>query len=513
MTIQITPHWTRLAVASLLTVAGVTTACAEPVTIGISLDFTTLDPHESSDNLSFSAQRMIMPGLFGFDETMKVIPVLAEGYTVSGDAKEFTIKLRKGVLFHDGTTFNAQAVKATFDRVSNPENKHKRYTLFANIASTEVVDDNTVRIKLKEPFSSMINVLAHPSAAIMSPAAIAKYGKDFGSNPVGAGPFKFVEWRRSNQLTLTRNETYYKPGLPKIDGVVLKPTPENNTRVASLLSGGAHFIYPMAPEQMESIKGREGVEAVARSSSLVRYLALNTQKKPFDDVRVRQAVNFAINKKAFAKIVFSGYAQPLQSVMTKSVEFFEDQGEWPYDPAKAKALLAEAGYPNGFETELWGANTSTTIRAMEFAQQQLGQVGIKVKAIPMETSQRVDKTQNVSPATSEMRMHLSSWSPSTGEGDWALRPLLATASQPPKANNIGFYSNARVDALLQEGLAVSEQGKRQKIYGEIQRIVWPEAPWGYLGAEDNLWAQSKRLKGVYILPDNTLVVSDEATLN
>ncbi|NNC00970.1 glutathione ABC transporter substrate-binding protein GsiB, partial [Corallococcus exiguus] len=153
-----------------------------------------------------------------------------------------------------------------------------------------------------------INVLAHPSAAIMSPAAIAKYGKDFGSNPVGAGPFKFVEWRRSNQLTLTRNETYYKPGLPKIDGVVLKPTPENNTRVASLLSGGAHFIYPMAPEQMESIKGREGVEAVARSSSLVRYLALNTQKKPFDDVRVRQAVNFAINKKAFAKIVFSGYA-------------------------------------------------------------------------------------------------------------------------------------------------------------------------------------------------------------
>ena len=187
---------------------GMSTALAHAasITIGIGGDCTTLDPQDANDTLSMSVQRLIMPGLFGFDETMNVVPVLAEKYEVSDDAKTFTISLKKDIAFQDGTPFNADAVKLSFDRVINPENKLKRYTLFSNIKSVEVVDPSTVKFDLKEPFASMINVLAHPSAGIISPAALAKYNGDIGSHPVGAGPFAFSEWQRGTKIELENSD-------------------------------------------------------------------------------------------------------------------------------------------------------------------------------------------------------------------------------------------------------------------------------------------------------------------
>src|SRR5215472_656924 len=153
-------------------------AGGKDIVIGIAEDFTTLDPHNAIDNLSLSAERMMTEGLFGFDRDMHVVPVLAEEYEVSPDVKQFTITLKRGIKFHDGTDFNAAAVKASFDRVTNPENKLRRYVLFSNIQRTEVVDDYTVKLSLAKPFASMINVLAHPAAAIISPTALEQYGKE-----------------------------------------------------------------------------------------------------------------------------------------------------------------------------------------------------------------------------------------------------------------------------------------------------------------------------------------------
>jgi glutathione transport system substrate-binding protein len=493
---------TALALATAWTASA---HAAKDIVIGVHEDFTTMDPHMSNDTLSMSAQRLMMPGLFGFDENMKVIPVLADGYDASDDAKVFTIRLRKGVKFHDGTDFNAAAVKATFDRVSNPDNKLRRYTLFSNIAKTDVIDDTTVRMQLKQPFASMINVLAHPSAAIISPANLEKFGKDISQNPVGAGPYKFVTWKQGDHLRVEKNPNYYKPGLPKVDSITLRPTPENATRVAMLQSGTAHFVYPMAPEQMKSLEGNPNVEAVAKPSVWARYMNMNVTKKPFDDVRVRHALNHAVNKRAFAKVVFSGFAEPMNSIMADPVEFHRKQGEYAYDPNKAKQLLAEAGHPNGFETEIWGANTSTTIRGMEFIQQQLALVGVKAKIVPMERGTRVEKMEAVSIQTAEMRMNHGGWSPSTGEADWAIRPLFGTESHPPKSFNLGFYSNPKVDELIQQGLAIPDPGKRAAIYGEIQKVIWNDAPWIFLVSENNLWAKSKKLEGVFLLPDGSLM--------
>ncbi len=504
-------HWPRATALALALAAGVSSAAfaaGKDVTLGVPANLSTMDPYDANDTLSLAAQRSMIPGLFTFDKDMKVIPMLAESYEVSEDAKTFTIHLRKGVKFHDGTDFNAAAVKANFDRVTNPDNHLKRYVLFSNIAATEVVDDQTVRLQLKEPFASMINVLAHPSAGIISPAALQKWGKDVAFHPVGAGPFKFVSWNPTDELKVAKNEAYFKPGLPKVDSITFKPVPENGARVAMLQTGQAQYIYPMAPEQVKALQGNPDIDVIDAPSIIELYVALNTAKKPFDDLRVRQAMNYAVNRKAYAKIVWSGFADVPDSILPPAIPFHKSEGEWPYDPAKAKQLLAEAGYPNGFEAEIWCGTLTTSVRSAEFLQQQLGQVGIKLKITPLETGLRVHMVDESTRETTKLQMFYSGWSASTGEADWAIRPLLATESQPPHSWNLSFYNSPEVDNLIHQGLAVPDTAKRADIYGKIQDIVWKDAPWIYLGVQHQPQGRRKTLTGVYQLPDASLMVED-----
>ena len=159
--------------------------------------------------------------------------------------------------FHDGTDFNAEAVKVNFDRVTNPENKLKRYSLYSNIAKTEVVDDLTAKVTLKTPFSPFINQLAHPSAVMISPTALKKYGKDIMFHPVGTGPYKFVEWKQTDYLKGVKNENYWRPGLPKIETITWVPVVDNNARSAMMRTGEAHFTFPVPYEQAAVLgKGR-----------------------------------------------------------------------------------------------------------------------------------------------------------------------------------------------------------------------------------------------------------------
>ena len=171
------------------------------VTLAVASTFTTMDPYDANDTLTMAVTKSFYQGLFGFDKDMKLVNVLAEGYLVSKDDLEYTIRLRQGVKFHDGTTFKADAVKAVLDRVTNPDNKLKRYNLFNRVAHTDILNDYTVKIVLKEPFSAFINVLAHPSAVMISPTALKLYGnKDIAFHPVGTGPFKFVEWKQTDYM-------------------------------------------------------------------------------------------------------------------------------------------------------------------------------------------------------------------------------------------------------------------------------------------------------------------------
>jgi glutathione transport system substrate-binding protein len=483
---------------------------AKDVVFAVASTFTTTDPYDANDTLSQAVAKSFYEGLFGFDRNMKLKPVLAESYEASRDGLTYTIKLRHGIKFHDGTDFNAEAVKVNFDRVTNPDNKLKRYGLYSVIAKTEVVDPYTVRITLKEPFSAFINDLAHPSGVMISPSALKQWGsKDIAFHPVGTGPFKFVEWKSTDYLKVAKNENYWRKGYPKVDTITWKPVVDNNSRAALMQTGEAHFTFPVPYELADVLKAKPNLELVAAPSIVLRYLSMNVQQKPFDNAKVRQAIAYAINKQALAKVAFNGYAVPADGVVPDAVEYSAKLGPWPYDLAKAKKLMAEAGYPNGFETELWSAyNHSTAQKVSQFLQQQLAQIGIKAKITLLETGQRVERVESWQDPKTPVRLYYVGWSSSTGEADWALRPLLFGDSWPPKLFNTAYYRNDKVDADIKGALATTDKAQKAKLYRDAQQTIWNDAPWAPLVTEKLLSAHSKKLSGVYVMPDASFEFSE-----
>jgi glutathione transport system substrate-binding protein len=483
---------------------GAARAAGGEVVMAVASTFTTMDPYDANDTLSLSVHKAFYEGLYGFDKDMKVVPVLAEDHAVSRDGLVYTFRLRKGVKFHDGTDFTADAVKVNLDRATNPDNHLKRYSLFSNVARTEAVDPHTVRITLRKPFSAFVNVMAHPSAVMISPAALKRWGsRDIAFHPVGTGPFTFVEWRQTDHVKVARNPRYWRPGVPKVDAIVFRPVVDNNTRSAVLRTGEAHFAFPVPYEQAAVLQGTPGLEVIGGPSIIARYMAMNVRRKPFDDARVRQAINYAIDKQALAKVAFAGWAVPSEGVVPPGVEYAVKLGPWPHDPRRARELLAEAGLEKGFETELWSAyNNTTAQKVIQFLQQQLAQVGIRARVQALEAGQRVERVESVQrPDDAGVRLYYVGWSSSTGEADWALRPLLATESWPPRLFNMAYYSNDKVDAAIQRALGTTDRGEKAAAYREAQEQVWKDAPWAFLVTEKILYARSKRLSGVSVLPD------------
>jgi glutathione transport system substrate-binding protein len=484
-----------------------TAMAAGSVVLAIGGQPETLDPYNTNTTLTTAVTKSFYQGLFEFDKDLKVQPVLAESYTVSDDGLAYTFKLREGVKFHDGTDFNAEAVKVTLDRVLNPDNKLARFNQFNRISKVEVASTYSVKITLKEPFGPFINSLAHPSAAMISPTALAKWGsKDIAFHPVGTGPFVFEDWKQTDYVKGRKFDGYWKQGFPKVDAVTWKPVLENNTRAAMLQTGEADFAFPLPYEQATALQASDKLKVTISPSIIVRYVSFNMLQKPFDDIRVRQAINYAINKEALVKVAFAGFASPADAYVPEGVLYAHKMAPWPYDPAKAKALLAEAGYPNGFESVLWSAYTTTTaVKTIQFLQQQLAQVGIKVQVQALEPGQRTEWVQTApDPKAAKVRMYYAGWSSSTGEADWALRPLLATEAWPPALSNTAYYSNPTVDGLIAKALKTVKDDDKAALYKQAQEQIYKDAPWALLVTEKNLSASAKRLSGVNVMPDGNI---------
>ncbi len=491
------------ALSLLALLAAPLAANAENVRVAVASTFTTMDPYDANDTLSQNAVRSFYEGLFRMDKDMVLKPVLAESYEASADGLTYVVKLRPGIKFHDGVPFDAAAVKANFDRVSNPENHLKRYTLYKNIAKTEVVDALTVKFTLHEPFSAFINQLGHPSAAMISPKTLEKGNQEAAFHPVGTGPFIFEEWKQTDYLKVKKNPNYWRAGYPKVDGIEWIPVVENNTRAAMIQTGEAHFAYPMPFEQVKQLEGKPGI-VINKSDSIVhRYMSMNVNFKPFDNVKVRQAINYAINKEALCKVAFNGYAIPAEGVIPKGVAYNVKLGPWPYDPKKARELLKEAGYPNGFTTTLWSAyNHTTAQKVIQFLQQQLQAVGIHAEVRALEAGQRTSLVESApDPKAAPVRLYYIGWSSSTGEADWAIRPLLATESHPPRSGNTAYYSSPVVDKALRDALNTTDEAKKTEFYKIAQEQIWKDAPWAFLVTEVNVSASRDNLTGFYIMPD------------
>ena len=480
---------------------------ARDVVLAINAQPETLDPYNTNTTLTTAVTKTFYEGLFQFDKDLKVQKVLAESYEVSKDGLVYTIKLRSGVKFHDGTDFNAEAVKFVIDRVLNQDNKLLRYNQFNRVAKVEALDPTTVRFTLKEPFGPFINSLAHGSAAMISPTALKKWGnKDIAFHPVGTGPFEFVEWKQTESVKGKKFDGYWKKGFPKVDTVSWKPVLENNTRSAMLQTGEADFAYPVPYEQAELLKKNDKLTVVASPSIITRFLSFNVQQKPYDNPKVREAIGYAINKEALAKVAFGGYAFPAQGIVPQGVAFAEKMPPVPYDPKKARELLKEAGYPDGFESTLWSAyNNTTAQKAIQFVQQQLQQVGIKLQVQALEVGQRTEMVDTwADPKTAKVRMYYTGWSSSTGEADWGLRPLFASEAWIPKLNNMSYYKNDVVDAAIAKALVTVDDGEKAALYKTTQDQIRKDLPRLPLVTEQNLSAHVKRLSGVFVMPDGNI---------
>lgn len=489
------------------------------ITAAVHVDFTTMDPMDTSDTLSGGIQRLVLDGLYGFDDDMKAIPMLASSYEANDTATEFTIHLREGISFSDGTPFNADAVLANVARWADKSLGLKRTTFLSNVLDhAEKVDDYTVKIYLSEPFGPFINCLAHPATLIVSPKQIEAGQEALAQKPVGTGQYVFDEWVPGDHLKLSLNTKWWgfdeklaggtalAAGDAGFKSVTFKPVKESASRVAMLQSGDAQIIWPVPEESVSVLKADPNVTMMEEEGLAVWYLTMNTQKKPFTDVKVRQAVNYAINKEAFLQIVKNGLGKVATAYMGPKTQFSKENTPYPYDPAKAKELLKEAGYPDGFTAKIIYTNTSANQKVMEFLKQQLAEVGITLELEGQESAivnQRIQGA-NVPGAEAEVEFYYSGWSSSTGEADWALRPLFMKESEPPLSYNISYYENEEVDKLFKEGLATADASKRQEIYAKLQDILWEDVPAVPVLTGFNTIAVNNKIANVKVYPDNAV---------
>ncbi|HWI64332.1 MAG TPA: glutathione ABC transporter substrate-binding protein [Symbiobacteriaceae bacterium] len=465
-------------------------------------DAVSLDPHDTNDNLSYGIENTMYEGLVGFDKDMKVIPVLAESYKAI-DAKTFEFKLRKGVKFHTGEDLNAAAVKKSFLRVANPDNKLKRLSLYSNIAAVETPDDYTVVFKLKEEFGAMLYNFAHPAGKVIAPSGVDKGKDELARTPkYGTGPFIFKEWVANDHITVTKNPNYWnKDGAAKVESITFRAIAESATRVNGLKAGDIDFVLPVPAVDAQVLKNDANVKIISAPSIYAFYMAMNVTKKPFDDKRVREALNLAIDREAIRKGVLRGFADPTTSVLAQQVKFYVKQGdEIKRDVAKAKQLLQEAGY-KGEEFEIWHANSTERKDLVAAIVQQLSEVGFKAKSVPMDNAALSTNLWTQDKANNKVQLYVGGWSTSTGDADWAIRPLLYGKSAPPASYNVGFYDNPKVNSLIEEGLKTADETVRARVYADLQKEIWEDKPWVFLYVPHNIWGLGASVDGAFVQGD------------
>ncbi|TLS38641.1 glutathione ABC transporter substrate-binding protein [Pseudalkalibacillus caeni] len=465
-------------------------------------DATQLDPHKGTDIPSANVYHgKIYEGLVKQDKDMEIQPALATEWKKIDDLT-WEFKLREGVKFHDGTEFKADAVKKTIERILDPEIASPRAKLFEMIKEVKVVDDYTVQLITEYPFAPLLANLAHYSGGIISPAAIEKYGDTLGQHPVGTGPFKFDSWTPGQEINLVKNDDYWGKKA-KVDQVVFKVIPEDATRIAMVETGEAHIAEPVPVTDVQRIEGSSSMK-LNRSEGLgIDYVGFNVQKKPFDDVRVRQAINLATDTDVILEGVYNNVGTKATAPMGPGVWGHNPNLEgYGYDVNKAKELLAEAGYKDGFKTTIWTNDNKARVDLAEVLQSQLKGVGIEAEVKVLEWGAYLEATAN-----GEHDMFILGWSNMTGDADYN-QYFLFHSEAIGNPGNRTFYSNPEVDKLIDAGRRESDPEKRKEIYAKAQKIEMEDAPMIFIRNDEDLVALGNNVKGFWMHPAGTLMIND-----
>ncbi len=474
-------------------------------------DSVGLDPALEEDGESFKVCDNIYDTLVEYkDGSTELEPSLATSWKSSEDGLTWTFHLRQGVTFHDGTPFNAEAVLFSLNR------QHDKTHPFHNVGGSYVywiatglaeivdtitaVDEFTVQIRLKTAYAPFIYTIAITPFSIVSPTAVKKWGDEFSNNPVGTGPFKFVQWDRGDKVVLEANDTYWG-GRPLLDRVIFRSIPDNSVRLIELQQGSLHAMEFPNPDDLQQIQNDASLELLSQPGMSIGYLAMNMDKPPLDNLKVRLAINHAINKPVIIEHLYQGLGIPAKNPIPPTLWGYDDSIEdYAYDPELAKQLLTEAGYPDGFETTLWALPVPRPYipdgRALaEVLQSELRNIGIETKIVTFDWGTYLEKTKN-----GEHDIAMLGWSADLGDPDNFLYFLLSKSSAEKPAGNIAFYRSDAMQNVLEQARATTDRQKRISLYQEAQQIFHKDIPWVPLAHAKQILVINKKVKDLKLHP-------------
>ncbi|EMF46765.1 Oligopeptide ABC transporter, periplasmic oligopeptide-binding protein OppA [Planococcus halocryophilus Or1] len=455
----------------------------------------------STINAASVTHGKIYEGLVGRDRNAELQPLLAESWEQLDD-KTWEFKLRQDVKFHDGTDFTAEAVKATFDRLLDPEVGSPRAGVLSMVEEVKIIDDFTVQFLLSEPYSPLLSILASHESGIISPKAIEEFGGDDIQEPSGTGPFVFESWTPGQVIILNRNEDYWGT-LAKVGRVEFKVVPEETTRTAMVETGEAHIAEPLSIAQFDAVNASQNSKVYQSEGFGTEYITFNVEKAPFNDVRVRQAVSHAIEMDAIRKGVYNNVGGEANSLLGPKVfGYHEGLETYEYNLSEAKRLLAEAGYSDGLEIKLSTMDNKERISLAEVVQSQLKGIGIKVTIEVMEYGTFVESTHS-----GDTEMFIISWRNATGDADYNQYNLMHSSSIGASGNT-SFYSNSEVDGLIEEARKEADSEKRIELYAKAQEIEMEEAVYIPIRVIENVAAMSKDVSGFEISPSGYLEINN-----
>ena len=510
------------------------TSANETLVFSISVDVDQLDPGDTTIDQVIDN---IFEGLVKFKAgTINIEPCLATSWEISSDGKEITFHLRKGVKFHDGTNYNADAVVFSFARQYDPNHPYHQYGkwgmwqyLFQDIERIQKIDDYTVELVLKRPNVSILNSLANDRASIVSPANAEKYKEEVFKHPCGTGPFKFVEWVKDDHITLEANEDYWQERT-KLDRLIFKVIPDPSARLMALEVGEVQGMELPNPADFDRIKRNKDLVLMTQSGMSIGFMAINTgygyidanknairdldseplvktpgYLEPLTKKKVRQAINMAIDKQSIVDNIFMGTAIKAKNGMPPFMLGYNvDIEDYPYDPERAKALLTEAGYPDGFEVTLYVMPVSRPYmfdppKIAEAIQSYLAAVGIKVKFYQVDWGSYLQETKD-----GKHQMCLLGWISDNGDPDNFMNVYGTNRASIGMAQNRAFYINNSVQELLSKAIATYDEEKRATYYKEIQEMIHEDAAWVYLAHSTQNVVFKKNIKGFIISPTNRI---------
>jgi len=485
------------------TVTTTTIGLKKVVRIGIGIDADNLDPHAQTTTPIQNIVNFICEPLVWYNENGVLAPYLAESITTSEDGLQVTVVLKKGIKFQDGTEFNSQAVKFTFDRILNPNVKVPNRAQLEALNSTEVIDNYTIKFNLKKRFAPFISALS--GWGIISPTTYQKLGEENIARNLynlGTGPYKFKEWVKGDRIVLVKFDEYWK-GVPKIDEVVFKIVPEAQTREAMLLAGDLDIAIAPPPPDVVKMNSTTGIIVYAADSTRYIYAGFNTQKEPFNNVKVRQALNYAVDKEAITKNVLFNLGSTVKGPFHQSMFGFSEQKPYEYNPDKAKQLLSEAGYPNGFKVKMMSPTGRYLFdrQVAEAIQSYLAKVGVTVELFTPDWPTFVSELMSKNATSTSWDIVLIGWAGNYPDADGALYATLHSSQWPPGKFNWAFYKNAEVDRLLDQGRIEPNPEQRAKIYAEAIKIIWEDCPDIWLYVQRYVVASSTKIHGLRFYPN------------